>query len=208
MQNKQAKTGGSNKVTAFLKRNIYYVLMILCVLAIGTMITVAAVVNNSGDKDTVGPPTNDPTDNPPVVKEFVLTMPYEGAVIAKYDPKAIVNNAARPHLAIDIAAAIGSKIVAPFDGVVTKAEKTDGSTPLYAMTVEIDHENGYTSVLRLLNNVNVTLNQKVTAGEVIGEVMTKEQGVFESHLESHVHYQLLHNGVAVDPTEFMADGNK
>lgn len=213
MQNKSTKTGGNNKIAAFLKRNIYYVLLVLCVLAIGTMITVAAIVNNNNDSQT--PPVLNPDDgnnsgggNTPIVKEFIITMPVSGDVIFPYNPNAIYNGKAHPHNAIDIKASAGTKVVSPYDGVVTKIDKTD-NYKLYGMTVTIDHKNGYVSVIRLLDNVTVTLNQTLKAGEIIGEVVSKDKAVFETAMgQEHIHYELLNEGKAIDPMQFMSDGNK
>lgn len=212
MQKNSSKSGGSNKITAFLKRNIYYVLLVLCVLAIGTMITVAAVVNNNGGET---PPVIKPDDGNngggsdlPIVKEFIITMPVTGDVIAPFNPNAIYNGKAHPHNAIDIKAAAGTKVVSPFDGVVTKLDKT-ANYGLYGMTLTIDHQNGYVSVIRMLDNVNVTLNQTIKAGEVIGEVVSKDKAVFEIAMgQEHVHYELFKDGKAIDPMQFMSDGNK
>ena len=57
MKRERQEGGSASKVAAFFKRNIYFVLMIVCVLAIGVIITVAAV---TGTED-------DPTDTPTVV---------------------------------------------------------------------------------------------------------------------------------------------
>ena len=56
MKRERQEGGSASKVAAFFKRNIYFVLMIVCVLAIGAIITVAAV---TGSED-------DPTDTPTI----------------------------------------------------------------------------------------------------------------------------------------------
>ncbi|HIU80874.1 MAG TPA: hypothetical protein IAB11_00075, partial [Candidatus Ornithoclostridium faecavium] len=63
---KANQEGGGNKVLAFFKRNIYFVLIIVCVLAIGTMITIAAVngsKDNTNDDPTVNGGVNDDDDD-------------------------------------------------------------------------------------------------------------------------------------------------
>ena len=80
---KEKRQGAPNqtgvKVAQFFKKNIYVILMIICILAIATMITLAVVLNNNNDGDTVmkpivsgddnsgdvKPPVTDPDDNKP-----------------------------------------------------------------------------------------------------------------------------------------------
>ena len=77
MKRERQEGGSASKVAAFFKRNIYFVLMIVCVLAIGVIITVAAVTGTEDDptdKPTVVVPGDDDDDadedkNPPVVDD-------------------------------------------------------------------------------------------------------------------------------------------
>ncbi|MDE6362095.1 MAG: hypothetical protein K2L53_03880, partial [Clostridia bacterium] len=73
---KEKRQGAPNqtgvKVAQFFKKNIYVILMIICILAIATMITLAVVLNNNNDSDTVLKPIvsgddNPDDDKPPVV---------------------------------------------------------------------------------------------------------------------------------------------
>ena len=75
-QTKEKKQGAPNqtgvKVAQFFKKNIYVILMIVCILAIATMITLAVVLNNNNDGDVVMRPIVSGEDNsgdvkPPVV---------------------------------------------------------------------------------------------------------------------------------------------
>lgn len=210
MQTKNAKSGGGNKFTAFLKRNIYYILMILCVLAIGSMITVAAVLNNSGgDTDVVVPPNEPdvPTVNPPKPKEFILSMPVNGEIILSFGATYTGKLGATLHEAIDIAGAAGANVIAPFDGKVTNIDKKDAE--LFGTIVTIDHGNGYISTISLLDSVAVSLNQQITSGTVLGKVASGDKSYFESALnKEHIHYELTKDSKKVDPMQFMADGNK
>ncbi len=85
MQKKDAKAIGS-RLMAFLKKNIHYILMILCVIAIGVVVTVVAVLNTAKpDVDVVKPDQPNieaPDDDKPVIveKKFALVMPVVGGV--------------------------------------------------------------------------------------------------------------------------------
>ena len=91
------------RVAQFFKKNIYVILMIVCILAIATMITLAVVLNNNNDANTVlkpivsgddpvdEPPVNNPDDNkpnddkpqPPTKLEFIMENPLDEYTIAK-----------------------------------------------------------------------------------------------------------------------------
>ena len=94
----RAKRAAAN-AAVFLRKNIYIILMILCVLAIAAMIVVAAVlgtqeetlpdtptIEQPDDTPTIDPddddPVIDPDDNTPEpVWTFAPVMPVEGEVI-------------------------------------------------------------------------------------------------------------------------------
>ena len=76
MKRERQEGGSASKVAAFFKRNIYFVLMIVCVLAIGAIITVAAVTGSEDDPidtPTITVPGDDDDDkdeqDPPVVDD-------------------------------------------------------------------------------------------------------------------------------------------
>ena len=73
MKRERQEGGSASKVAAFFKRNIYFVLMIVCVLAIGAIITVAAV---TGSED-------DPADTP------TITVPGDDDDKDDQDPPAV-----------------------------------------------------------------------------------------------------------------------
>lgn len=215
MQKKVNRAGGA-KAVAFLKRNIYYVLMIVCVLAIGTIVTVVAVLNNQGNVDVITPPPNNdgggdgPTINPDVPKtEFILKNPTNGAILMRFDAEKLVNDMTtgnfKTHLAVDFAGAKGSNVIAMFGGVIESVENDN----YYGTTVIIDHKNGYKSVMRLIDEATVKAGQSVNQGDVIGKV-----GVFlfEAKTEAHIHYELYKGDIKadniVDPIQFLPDGNK
>jgi len=87
---KQTENKGGSKVATFLKKNIYYILMVVAVLAIVAMIVVAAV---AGQQDTPidgpnhdDPVINKPDDNKPTVDDkpefkFVIALPIETETI-------------------------------------------------------------------------------------------------------------------------------
>jgi len=98
------------------------------------------------------------------------------------------------HDAIDIAAPLGSPVVAAADGQVTFV----GHLPDGAMIVLIAHAGGFVSEYAHLDDAfvmpPVRAGQMVKAGQVIGFV-----GLTGITTGPHLHFALIHNGEAVDP---------
>lgn len=78
--------GNAQKVKAFFKKNVYYIVMVVCILAIAAMITVAVVL---GGEDATPAPTPTPTpgdvtdQNPP--DDSDTTTP-PGTTILRWTP--------------------------------------------------------------------------------------------------------------------------
>lgn len=207
---KRVSKDGSKKVAAFFKRNIYYVLMIICVIAIGTMITVAAVVNkdNGGGTDVVVPPVENPGETPiDKPTEFILVSPVGNFDIIKNIALGeIILDATTGnwtgHAGVDFAAAAGTDVKSPFAGTVTSVT-SDG---MWGSVVTIDHGNGYKSVLKLLKDVSVAQGKVLAQGDVIGKIT--DTAMKEVADGAHLHYELLLNSVNVDPMQYMPNGDK
>lgn len=210
MQKRNSKIIGS-KILAYLKKNIYYVMMIGCVIAIATIVTVVAVVNtpDNGPDLPIDNNLDQETDKPidkPVDNTFVLSLPItDGTVIREFNDKKLLFDVTqkdyRTHTAVDIGAKAGSVVLAMYDGVVkdVKTDKHDGTV------VVIEHKNGYVSTIKLLDKVTVTKNQAVKKGDKLGVVGSF---LFECKQDSHIHCELTKDGKAIDMMQFIADGNK
>ena len=211
MQKKDAKAIGS-RLMAFLKKNIHYILMILCVIAIGVVVTVVAVLNtttpdidvNKPDEPTIEAPDD---DIPTVVeKKFALVMPVEGGTEGRgfsdtalsYNPTL---NRYDGHLALDIIGKEGSKVYAGFDWTVT--EVTNDAH--YGGTVTIDYGKGFVATFKLLADVSVKKGDKVTEKTVIGKIGKFQ---FECKQDAHLHYELTQNNKLVDPMQYIVGDNK
>lgn len=100
------------------------------------------------------------------------------------------------HRGIDIGAPKGTNILAAADGVVLVAGWYGG----YGNCVVIDHGNGIWTVYghMLDDSVKVTVGQRVSTGEVIGQVGTtgKSTGY-------HLHFEVRLNQEAVDPMPYL-----
>ncbi|MDA9794217.1 M23 family metallopeptidase [Candidatus Pelagibacter sp.] len=95
-------------------------------------------------------------------------MPVEGIISGVYGSQRILNGKPRwPHYGIDIAAKQGTMIKSSGTGVVTMAEDD-----LYYTggTVIMDHGHGISTIYSHLENVLVSVGDKINQGDVIGTV--------------------------------------
>ena len=95
------------------------------------------------------------------------------------------------HLGIDIAAGLGAPVFAADSGVVVVAGWNSSG---YGNVIMIDHGNGYSTVYGHLSQINVSLCQGVTQGQVIGLA-----GSTGNSTGAHLHFEVRLNGGYVDP---------
>jgi len=95
-------------------------------------------------------------------------MPVEGIISGVYGSQRILNGKPRwPHYGIDIAAKEGTMIKSSGNGIVTMAEDD-----LYYTggTVIMDHGHGISTIYSHLENVLVSVGDKINQGDIIGTV--------------------------------------
>ena len=95
-------------------------------------------------------------------------MPVEGIISGVYGSQRILNGKPRwPHYGIDIAANLGTMIKSSGTGVATMAEDD-----LYYTggTIIMDHGHGISTIYSHLENVLVSVGDKINKGDVIGTV--------------------------------------
>lgn len=103
----------------------------------------------------------------------------------------------RLHPGLDIVANVGTPVYSPGSGVVTFAGRRGG----YGLTLEIDHGFGYKTLYAHLSKINVKRGQKVTRGDLIAA--SGNSGKLSTG--PHLHYEVRHNGIALNPRNFMYD---
>jgi murein DD-endopeptidase MepM/ murein hydrolase activator NlpD len=124
---------------------------------------------------------------PTVVGSGVLAWPVPGGTITTYFSAA--------HLAIDIAAPYGAKVMAADDGTVTwTGWRNNGG----GLVVAIDHGNGISTVYNHLGSIWVAPGQVVTKGEGIAAV-----GCTGICTGPHVHFETIVGGVLVNPLRYL-----
>ncbi|MFO7446507.1 MAG: M23 family metallopeptidase [Ignavibacteriaceae bacterium] len=105
-------------------------------------------------------------------------------------------NIRRMHEGIDIITDIGTKVFAAGKGIVEFVGYRGG----YGLAVEIDHGFGYKTIYAHLSKASVKQGQKVSRGDYIAK--TGNSGLSSG---PHLHYEVQHNGVKENPTEFFFD---
>lgn len=116
-----------------------------------------------------------------------LAWPVPGGVITQYYHTG--------HLAIDIAAPLGSKVIASAAGVVTWAGwRNNGG----GYVVQVDHRNGIQTVYNHLNAIWVSVGQSVARGQGIAAI--GRTGVATG---PHCHFEVIVNGVIVNPLRYL-----
>ncbi|SFO80104.1 Murein DD-endopeptidase MepM and murein hydrolase activator NlpD, contain LysM domain [Mesorhizobium sp. NFR06] len=103
------------------------------------------------------------------------------------------------HTGMDFRAPIGMPAKVTAAGVVTRAGWAGG----YGRMVEVDHGNGFATRYGHLSEIDVSVGQKLAAGAVIGKTGSSGRST-----GPHLHYEVRHDGEAVDPLRFLAVGKK
>ena len=102
----------------------------------------------------------------------------------------------RMHTGVDLSAPKGTPVYATADGVVSREKGGSG----YGITVIINHGYSYQSLYAHLSKKVVKPGQKVKRGELIGYV-----GNTGLSFGPHLHYEVIKNGVKVNPVHYFFD---
>lgn len=98
------------------------------------------------------------------------------------------------HEGLDFAGIKGSEVIGVARGVVIWAGPKQG----YGQTLEIDHGNGYVTRYAHNGELLAKAGDRITAGQAIAKM--GESGRATS---PHVHFEVLHKGKAVNPSQFV-----
>ena len=139
-----------------------------------------------------------------VQKELKFQAPVSGEIIKDFAMDTLIYSNTleewTTHSGIDIRADKTTVVVSAESGTI-ESIKTD---PRYGLTVTIIHDNGFKTIYsNLLTTEFVTEGERVEKGQTIGTV--GETSSFEIADESHLHFEMYKDGVAVNPTIYLKD---
>ena len=138
------------------------------------------------------------TDTEDVKKELSFIKPVEGDVVREYAKDNLLYSETLKewvtHTGIDIKAEKTTVVKASESGTI----KTIKNDPRYGLTIVIDHGDGMQTVYsNLLSSEFVVEGENVEKGQTIGTV------VFEISDEPHLHFEVLKNSIAQDPSIYI-----
>lgn len=163
-----------------------------------------------GEQDVVKPvPTVDSTtpneteqDDKQNVTADSFTVPLKGEIIKEFSNEVPVYSQTLDqyivHNGVDIAAPADTQVLAAGDGTITKVYNDDK----LGITIEVSH--GYGIVTKYSN---LSTTKMVGEGDVVKKGQTisgvGSSSLFESLEPSHLHFEVLKDGVAIDPGDYL-----
>ena len=139
-------------------------------------------------------------------KVLKTAAPVSGETVASYAMDCLSYNQTtrdwRVHNGVDLAAEVGTEVLAAADGVVYTTYNDD----IMGTTVVIRHDGGYTTqYASLAEELKVSTGDTVSLGQAIGTV--GETALVETAMGPHVHFSVIYNDASMDPNEFLALGS-
>ena len=124
--------------------------------------------------------------------EATWTWPVVGPIVVAFDPPDSPYGTG--HRGIDVAAALGTEVLAPADGVVTFAGPVGGR-----LFVTVDLGDGVLSTSSFLSSITVHRDDVVSAGQVVGSSGSGHTGSPVPVL----HFSVRIDDVYVDPMSYL-----
>jgi lipoprotein NlpD len=121
--------------------------------------------------------------------EVFFYKPLNGIISAAF-------NTNKSHFGIDLTSAPKENVMATLDGTVVYT----GFDPNFGNVITLQHKNDYLSIYKHNDVLLKEVGDRVVAGEAIAIV--GNTGILSTGL--HLHFELWHKGIAVNPEEYIA----
>lgn len=130
------------------------------------------------------------------IRAMPIGVPHNGVLNSRFGNRAnpFGGGGGENHPGLDFKGNIGEPIQVTADGEVVQAGRIGG----YGNAIKIKHGFNYETLYGHLSEIDVTVGQKVKAGDTIGKL-----GNTGRSTGPHLHYEIRLQGTAVDPEKFL-----
>ena len=215
-EKKELKTPEKKKTKMNSEKKFYLFTAIGCAAVLVAIVVFAVVFSNTGNVANQG------AIKPPVTSESIvgsdsgeedgrkepvstlpdgMIMPVESvAVGTEYGFHASKTlGSYYEHKGLDFSAEVGTEVFAADDGVVESIYKDD---VLLGTEITVAHEGGIKTVYRFVEEAEgLKVGASVKKGDVIARVAEPTGNEYKEG--AHLHFEVLENGVNVDPTKYL-----
>jgi murein DD-endopeptidase MepM/ murein hydrolase activator NlpD len=119
---------------------------------------------------------------------YLFFSPLKGLVTESF-------NVAEEHFGVDVVAKKDALIKSTLDGTVIYS----GFTPAEGYIIQIQHDNNLISIYKHNSSVLKKMGDKVKSGEAVAIIGNSG----ETSKGPHLHFELWHNGLPINPEEFI-----
>ncbi len=123
-----------------------------------------------------------------VLANYLFFSPVKGLVTESF-------NVSEEHFGVDVVAKKDAMIKSTLDGTVIYS----GFTPTEGYIVQIQHDNNLISIYKHNSSVLKKMGDKVKSGEAVAIIGNSG----ETSKGPHLHFELWHNGLPINPEEFI-----
>ncbi len=133
--------------------------------------------------------------------EFSIKLPFDkSTVITEYSNSVPIYSDTleewRCHVGLDFKCEPGAEVKSAADGIVYEIVRDD----IYGTSVYVQHSDGFYTMYRGIENVVVKPDELIRQGQSIGTAANAIP--YEAHMPTHIHFELIKNGLSADPFSF------
>ena len=202
-QSSVCKEGKMSQTNTNQKKRIalnYLYATLIGILVIACAVTIALVTSRNNSQVDIDPGQT--------VSGNSFVLPMQGATVMKdYSGSELQYNDSLEqweiHKAVDFKPGDSLDVYAIADGTVSNVYINH----LEGRVIEITHADGLVSIYKsLVEDVSVSVGDRVSAGQVIGQAGNTMSNELRS--EVHLHLEMTLDGIKVDPNDYLSLGDK